>query len=79
MRTSRGNYIDVDMLDGEAYDKATEGQFPEHGLLVTEGIEGARAVLEAFPEDGYLMGDALALRDLILKFNEEHGLMPTTL
>lgn len=73
-------YVDVDRIgDNELRDNVfMEGDL-EQGILVTEGTESASIVLDAFPSGGYSMSDAYELRDLILKFNKEHGITPTVL
>lgn len=77
MRT--GNFVDVDGLEGDAYELACDQACPEQGLLITDGPDAVEVIAEAFPQGGYSMGMAYELRDLILKFNAEHNLTPTIL
>lgn len=73
------NYVDADVLD-DATRADILSEYPVHqGVLLTEGTEAVKILAEAFPKDGYMIDDAYALRDLILKFNAERGLTPTVL
>lgn len=74
-----GNFIDVDGLDSDDYSAVLDMATPMNGVLITEGTESAKIILEAFPKEGYSVGDAEELRDLILQFNKAHYLSPTTL
>lgn len=74
-----GNFIDVDGLDGDDYSAVLDMATPMNGVLITEGTESAKIILEAFPKEGYSVGDAEELRDLILQFNKAHYLSPTAL
>lgn len=74
-----GRFIDVEDLDNKTYCDLLDETSPIEGLLVTEGLASAEMILDAFPRDGYMIGDAMELRDLILKFNAEHHLSPTIL
>lgn len=74
-----GRFIDVDNLDNKTYCDLLDETSPIDGLLVTEGTDSAKLILDAFPHDGYMIGDAMELRELILKFNAEHHLTPTIL
>lgn len=77
--TYQGNYVDVDQLEGDAYELACEQLCPVQGLLITDGPEAVEIIAGAFPQGGYSLGMAYELRDLILKFNAEHNLTPTVL
>lgn len=74
-----GNFVDTDDLSREAYEAVVEEATAQTGVLITEGPDAAKIIVDAFPSDGYLMGDALELRDLVLQFNKDHHLTPTIL
>lgn len=74
-----GTYVNVEDLSPKTYDHVCDEACLQEGVLITQGCESAAIVISAFPADGYSIGDAEELRDLILKFNKEHFLSPTVL
>lgn len=77
--TKLGNFVNTDDLAGKIYSDLLDEATPKHGVLITEGTESAQIILEAFPAEGYTLRDAMELRDLILNFNKQRFLTPTTL
>lgn len=74
-----GSFVDIDKLEADDRSDLLDKATPVEGILVTCGPKSAQIILEAFPREGYSLGDAEELRDLILKFNKEHFLAPTVL
>lgn len=74
-----GNFVNTDNLSNEDRGKVLDLAVPTEGLLITEGTESAKIILGAFPKEGYSLGDANELRDIILKFNKEHYISPSVL
>ncbi len=74
-----GNFVDTNNLSNEDRDKVLDMAVPTEGLLITEGVESAKIILGAFPKEGYSLGDANELHDVILKFNKEHYISPSVL
>lgn len=74
-----GNFVNTDSLSNEDRGKVLDMAVPTEGLLITEGAKSAKIILEAFPKEGYSLGDANELRDIILKFNKEHYISPSVL
>lgn len=74
-----GDFVNIDSLSNEDRGKVLDIAVPTEGLLITEGTESAKIILEAFPKEGYSLGDANELRDIILKFNKEHYISPSAL
>ena len=72
-------YVDVTGLSHDAYGIAMSEGTPRRGVLIEEGADTARHVVEAFPPQGYDWAEAMELRQLVLDFNKKHHISPTIL